>query len=42
MSSAERLYHRIMVGVLFLLLALPLAATLLYAIASDWSNTILP
>ncbi len=42
MSRAEHLYHRIMVGLLFTLLALPLLATLLYAISSDWSNTILP
>ena len=31
MSRAEHLYHRIMVGLLFTLLALPLLATLLYA-----------
>lgn len=42
MSRAEHLYHRIMVGLLFTLLALPLLATLLYALSSDWSNTILP
>lgn len=46
MPPAERpahaLYHRIVVWVLFLILLLPLAGTLLYSLASSWSATILP
>ncbi len=37
MSRAERLYHRLVVGPLFLILLLPLAATLLYSLATQWS-----
>ena len=38
----EKIYHRFMVGLLLLILALPLVATLLYGLSSEWSNTILP
>src|SRR5450830_1909735 len=46
MSRAEpgsaALYHRMVVYLLFLILLLPLAGTLVYSIASSWSATILP
>ncbi|WP_114192434.1 ABC transporter permease [Edaphovirga cremea] len=42
MSRAETLYHRVVVWLLFLILALPLAATLIYALATEWGATILP
>ncbi len=46
MSRAENgpasLYHRIVVWLLFLILLLPLAGTLLYSLATSWSATILP
>src|SRR5690606_24139539 len=46
MSRAERrparLYHRLVVWLLFLILLMPLAGTLLYSLASSWSATILP
>ncbi|WP_411705233.1 ABC transporter permease [Edaphovirga cremea] len=42
MSHAETLYHRVVVWLLFLILALPLAATLIYALATEWGATILP
>src|SRR5476651_1975383 len=45
MSRAEtgpaRLYHRTVVYVLFIILLLPLAGTLVYSLASSWSATIL-
>jgi len=46
MSRAEAgpaaLYHRVVVWILFLILLAPLAGTLLYSIATEWSATILP
>ena len=42
MSRAENLYHRLIIWLLFALLALPLVATLLYALSTQWSATILP
>jgi len=45
MSNANRsvsLYHRLVVWLLFLILLLPLAATLLYSLATQWSATLLP
>jgi putative spermidine/putrescine transport system permease protein len=46
MSRAERrparLYHRLVVWLLFLILLMPLAGTLVYSLASSWSATILP
>src|SRR5690606_40744216 len=36
------LYHRVVVWLLFLILLLPLAATLLYSLSTSWSATILP
>lgn len=46
MSRAERnapgLYHRVVVWLLFLILLLPLAGTLLYSLATSWSASILP
>lgn len=42
MSRAEKFYHRVVVWLLFAVLALPLIATLLYALSSQWSATILP
>ena len=46
MSRAEAkpaaLYHRAVVYVLFLILLLPLAGTLLYSLSTSWSATILP
>jgi putative spermidine/putrescine transport system permease protein len=46
MSRAESgpagLYHRVVVYLLFAILLLPLAGTLIYSIASSWSATILP
>ncbi|MBD8754551.1 ABC transporter permease [Pseudomonas coleopterorum] len=46
MSRAEHnapgLYHRIVVWLLFLILMLPLAGTLLYSLATSWSASILP
>ncbi|MDH4762627.1 putative spermidine/putrescine transport system permease protein [Pseudomonas sp. SORGH_AS199] len=42
MSRTERLYHRTVVWVLFLILFTPLAATLLYSLATQWSATLLP
>ena len=35
MSRAERLYHRTVTGLLLLILLLPLAATLIYALATQ-------
>ena len=46
MSRAELgpagVYHRVVVYLLFAILLLPLAGTLVYSIASSWSATILP
>lgn len=42
MSQAEKLYHRIVIFIFLIILALPLAATLIYALCRDWSDTILP
>src|SRR5690606_7407278 len=46
MARAERraaaLYHRLVVWLLFLILLLPLAGTLLYSVSTSWSATILP
>jgi len=42
MSRSETIYHRVMVWLVFLILALPLLVTLLYALASEWGATILP
>src|SRR5262245_46773694 len=46
MSRAEArngsLYHRLVVWLLFLILLLPLAGTLLYSLSTSWSATILP
>lgn len=46
MARPERrpaaLYHRLVVWLLFLILLLPLAGTLLYSISTSWSATILP
>lgn len=42
MSHTENFYHRLVVWLLFVILALPLIATLLYALATEWSNTLLP
>ena len=46
MSRAESgpagLYHRVVVYVLFVILLLPLAGTLLYSLSTSWSASILP
>ncbi|RWR03130.1 ABC transporter permease [[Pantoea] beijingensis] len=42
MSRTERVYHRIVVWLVFTILALPLLVTLLYALATQWGATILP
>lgn len=42
MTRAETLYHRVVVWLLFVTLLLPLAATLVYALATEWGATILP
>ena len=42
MSRVEKLYHRLIVWLLLIVLAAPLLATLLYGISSEWSDTILP
>ncbi|MCY1389832.1 2-aminoethylphosphonate ABC transport system, membrane component PhnV [compost metagenome] len=45
MHSAERrggLYHRLVVYGLFFILLLPLAATLVYSLATQWSASVLP
>ena len=41
-SNASSLYHRLVVYLLFLILLLPLAGTLLYSLATSWSATLLP
>lgn len=35
-------YHRLVVYLLFLILLLPLAGTLLYSLATSWSASLLP
>ena len=40
--GSAALYHRVVVYLLFAILLLPLAGTLVYSIASSWSATILP
>ena len=46
MSRAEPgtggLYHRLVVYLLFIILLLPLAGTLLYSLATSWSASLLP
>lgn len=42
MRRFETVYHRVVVTLLFLILLLPLAATLVYALATQWGATILP
>ena len=46
MSRAERLYHRTVTGLLLLILLLPLAATLIYALPPSgvplFCRTVLP
>lgn len=42
MSRTEYVYHRVVAWLVLLILALPLLATLLYALASAWGATILP
>jgi len=41
-ARAAGLYHRTVVTLLFLILLLPLAGTLLYSVSTSWSATILP
>ncbi|MGX5218746.1 ABC transporter permease [Pseudomonas segetis] len=41
-TTASILYHRVVVWLLFLILLLPLAGTLLYSLSTSWSATILP
>ncbi|MFP1738108.1 ABC transporter permease [Lonsdalea quercina] len=42
MSLSERVYHRFVVGTLLFVLVLPLAATLVYAFATQWAATVSP
>ncbi|MCX8958824.1 ABC transporter permease [Erwinia psidii] len=42
MSRSEYIYHRVIVWLVLLILALPLVATLLYALATQWGASILP
>lgn len=42
MSKAEKVYHQLIVWLVFFILALPLLGTLLYALSSEWGTTILP
>ncbi|MFP1771676.1 ABC transporter permease [Lonsdalea quercina] len=42
MSVSVRVYHRFVVGALLFVLVLPLAATLVYAFATQWGATVLP
>ncbi len=42
MTRAENIYHRVISSLLLIILALPLAATLLYALSREWSDTVLP
>ncbi|MER2299218.1 MAG: ABC transporter permease, partial [Pseudomonas sp.] len=41
-KSSSGLYHRVVVYLLFLILLLPLAGTLLYSLATSWSASLLP
>jgi putative spermidine/putrescine transport system permease protein len=41
-SSRHRVWHRTVVYLLFAILALPLVATLLYSLATEWGATLLP
>ena len=41
-TAPASLYHRLVVWLLFLILLLPLAGTLLYSLATSWSATLLP
>ncbi|MFF7707945.1 ABC transporter permease subunit [Pseudomonas sp. NPDC007930] len=41
-KAPQRLYHQVVVWLLFLILLLPLAGTLLYSLATSWSATVLP
>ena len=41
-TKPAALYHRVVVWLLFLILLLPLAGTLLYSLSTSWSATILP
>lgn len=41
-AKPAALYHRVVVWLLFLILLLPLAGTLLYSLSTSWSATILP
>ncbi|ATP43744.1 ABC transporter permease [Pseudomonas putida] len=41
-TNASSLYHRLVVYLLFLILLLPLAGTLLYSVATSWSASLLP
>lgn len=41
-TAPASLYHRVVVWLLFLILLLPLAGTLLYSLATSWSATLLP
>ena len=41
-TKPAALYHRVVVWLLFLILLLPLAATLLYSLSTSWSATSLP
>jgi ABC-type spermidine/putrescine transport system permease subunit II len=40
--NPSSLYHRLVVYLLFLILLLPLAGTLLYSLATNWSASLLP
>lgn len=40
--NANALYHRVVVYALFLILLVPLAATLLYSLATSWGASVLP
>jgi putative spermidine/putrescine transport system permease protein len=42
MSRIEGAYHRLIVWILMVILLLPLAATLIYSLVSEWGATILP
>lgn len=42
MTKSEYVYHRVVIGLLLLILVVPLLATLLYALATEWGATILP
>jgi len=42
MSRVEGAYHKLIVWILMVMLLLPLVATLIYALVSEWGATILP